>query len=643
MLAPAGPEDVLVALTEFDATFTAREARAAALERSAGTPIPDALRQLQTLRASGEILLLADGTGTTKDHRGYERAVVAITEQLTAIQLPRIPQDATVHETERLDRELAAVGGRLSDEQRAAIALACGEHPLVVIEGHAGTGKSTTLTGIARAHQATGRQIIVTSTAALAAERLATELSEQGVQCAAYSTAGLHAAINHGRVELSPVTTVIHDEAALASTREQLRLLRAVETSGARLIAVGDPQQNQPVGAGGLWDQIQHTTRDADALVELTRNQRARHPADRHSQHLFRQGEIELAIRTYHARDRVHLDIGQQRAEDRALEAAGRDRAAGRSTIVIAQTSNEHLDELNARAQAIRQQAGELGDKGPGIPGRPYNLHAGDQVQIRHTINHPEHGPLRNGTHATITAVDADRRELELQLTNGDQLTLNQQQLAQADLRLAYVQHPFPAQGHTTDTTHVIIAGQATREGTYVALTRAREQTHIYNAPSDSSPDADRLQMLAERVSQTEPEMPSISTPLAHEAIVADRAEIEAAARQIDPTSRERLEHEATGPERTTRPALQRQPVTSHVEPSTPAPAPAPDGRRRSLDEARIEPRDAASDPNLDRPGHGPERERPAVRVWPTRADETEELTREPEPLERDQSPGWEM
>ncbi|MGH3262459.1 MAG: AAA family ATPase, partial [Trebonia sp.] len=236
-LAPAHPDRVLEALTEFDSTFAAREVRAAALEQSAGTPITAALEQLRVLRNSGEILLLADGTGTTKDHRGYERAVVAITQRLATTHLEPIPGDATVRETERLDQELAAVGGHLSDEQRQAIVLACGEHPLVVIEGHAGTGKSTTLTGIARAHQNTGREIIVTSTAALAAERLATELQDHGVQCVAYSTAGLHAAINHGRVELSPQSTVIHDEAALASTREQLRLLRAVETSGARLIA----------------------------------------------------------------------------------------------------------------------------------------------------------------------------------------------------------------------------------------------------------------------------------------------------------------------------------------------------------------------------------------------------------------------
>ncbi|WP_249019618.1 MobF family relaxase [Conexibacter sp. S30A1] len=346
ILQPASPEQVLVALTEFDSTFAAREARAAALEQSAGTPILAALDQLRALRASGEILLLADGSGTTKDHRGYERAVITITQRLSTTTVTPIPEETTRRETGRLDQELAAYGGRLSNEQRAAIALACGEHPLVVIVGHAGTGKSTTLTGIARAHQNAGRRIVVTSTAAAAAERLASELQEHGVQCVAYSTVGLHAALNHGRIELGPDTTVIHDEAALASTREQLRLLHAVEVAGARLIAVGDPQQNQPVGAGGLWDRIETMTRHTGALVALTVNQRAQDPGDRHSQTLFRKGETELAIRTYAARDRIHQAENQRLVEDQALEAAHQDREQGKTTLVIAQTSNEHLDEL---------------------------------------------------------------------------------------------------------------------------------------------------------------------------------------------------------------------------------------------------------------------------------------------------------
>ena len=264
---------MLDGLTEFDATFPAREARAVALERSTGTPIAVALEQLRTMRASNEILLLGDGSGTTRQHRGREQTVVQITERLAATRVQPLSLAATISEIDRLDQELCGTGGRLSDEQRNAIQLGCGEHQLVMIEGHAGTGKSTTLTGIARVHQACGQEIIVTSTAALAAERLASELTEAGVNATAYSTAGLQAAITAGRAELTTETTVIHDEAALASTREQQHLLHAIESAGARLITVGDPQQNQPVGAGGLWERIATATRHADAYVQLTRNQ----------------------------------------------------------------------------------------------------------------------------------------------------------------------------------------------------------------------------------------------------------------------------------------------------------------------------------------------------------------------------------
>ena len=87
-------------------------------------------------------------------------------------------------------------------------------------------------------------------------------------------------------------------------------------------------------------------------------------------------------------------------------------------------------------------------------------------------------------------------------------------------MRLAYVQHPFPAQGQTTDTAHLIVAEHATREGSYVALTRARETapTSTPTTPPDADEPAERLAaMLAEHMSRTEPDIPSIDTPLAHE------------------------------------------------------------------------------------------------------------------------------
>lgn len=108
--------------------------------------------------------------------------------------------------------------------------------------------------------------------------------------------------------------------------------------------------------------------------------------------------------------------------------------------------------------------------------------------------------------------------ELELELGGGTSVRLDRHQLATADIRLAYVQHPFPAQGLTTDTTHLIIAEHATAEGSYVALTRARQQTHLY-ATRDPETEDD-VASLAERMSRTEPDLPSIATPLAHETVI---------------------------------------------------------------------------------------------------------------------------
>jgi conjugative relaxase-like TrwC/TraI family protein len=385
------PEVLLSALTEFDATFADREARAVALERSAGTPIAEALDLLEQGRDEGEVLRLADGRSTTRWHRATERVTVRAATQLTEATIRPIPEGLVDHAVRLVDDSLAASGAALSAEQRDALTLACGDRQLVMIEGQAGTGKSTVLQAVALAHQADGRDIIVTSTAALAANRLARDLAEVGVEAPSYSTTALQHAIRSGQLQLAPATTVIHDEAALASTREQQQLLTAVTDAGARLVLVGDPRQSQAVGASGLWPHLERAARDHDAHVELTRNLRARDPEDRRDQQLFRDGEHEHAIRDYASRGRVLIAPDQQAAEDRALEAAQTDRRAGRQTLVIAQTSNEHLDELNARAQAIRQEHGELGDDSLPIPGRPYTLHTGDPAPRPRTAPQRHH------------------------------------------------------------------------------------------------------------------------------------------------------------------------------------------------------------------------------------------------------------
>ncbi|MHB8695019.1 MAG: MobF family relaxase [Solirubrobacteraceae bacterium] len=628
-LTPAASDRVLDALTEFDATFSAREARAVALERSAGVPIDDALRPLVQLRDAGEILRLADGSGTTREHREREQMTIDTADRVIQHRITPLDPAAVVAQADRLDRELQDQGGRLSDEQRQAIMLACSDRQLVMIEGQAGTGKSTALTGIARAHRDAGREVIVTSTAAVAAERLARDLHHAGVESRHYSLAALQTAITNGAVVLGPQTTIIHDEAALASTREQRALLAAVETSGARLIAVGDPHQNPPVGAGGLWPHLEAAVSADQSRASLTRNLRARDPADRRDQARFRDGHHELAIRGYAARQRIHQADDLTRAEDAALDAAHADTRNGRTTIVLAQTSNDHLDELNARYQAIRHQHGELGTDAIPAPGRPYSLHSSDQVQIRRTINHPDHGPLRNGTTALIRDIDPDARTLELALPTGESVNLTIDQAGAAQLRLAYVQHPFPAQGITTNTAHLIVSAHATREGTYVALTRAREETHLHAEESvDSDRNGDRLQALADRISRTEPDFPSIAIPLEHDRRITATTK---GHEQIEPDrlARQPAGHDHLGVhERTS--SDEAIAIDGATKRDTQAPATGPDAGR-----------DAAIDPST--PGHGDQGT--PHRRWPRRpgiepAHHLRESIRDNAAPSR--TPGWE-
>jgi conjugative relaxase-like TrwC/TraI family protein len=529
---------VLERLTEFDATFTDRDVRAAALVAGVGLDVDEALGAVDRLTARGELLELADGRLTTRQHRQMEGRTVARARAVAAGQVGPVDPELTEREIAVLDAQLRQAGADgLAGDQAHAIRIACAAGQLVVIEGQAGTGKSTALGAVARAHEHAGQRVVVTSTGALAAERLATELREAGVEADGYSTMALQARVSSGVLELGAGVTVIHDEAALASTREQDWLFGAVEASRARLILVGDPRQSQAVGAGGLWDRIEAAVREHDAHVALRRIVRAQDPADRRDQSLWRAGQHDRALAGYTARGRLVLADAQARTEDRALESAHADRQQGRSTLVVAQTSNEHLDELNARAQAIRIQHDELGVQEVALSGGPHGLRAGDEVQVRHPVTHPELGRVSNGTTAQVLDVDDDGEHATLALSDGRHGTFDRELLDAAQARLAYVQHPFPAQGATVDTAHVICGEHATAEGSYVALTRARSQTHIYagrDRLDELEPDADRqaaVEAVAQRMGRSDPELPSIAVALAHE----QRVEAEHA-RESQPT-----------------------------------------------------------------------------------------------------------
>jgi conjugative relaxase-like TrwC/TraI family protein len=499
------------ALTAHRATFADREARAAALEVACSSR--DGAGLLDELVRRGELVALEQGRFTTRRQRGLERHALRWAGELAAGRVDPVPQVFVDAELARLRAEFDAVGG-LAPEQEAAVRLACSDRRLVLIEGQAGTGKSTALIAAARAEQLGGRRVVVTSTGGQAADRLAGELRAAGVSAEGYSTKALEASVEHGLVRLGPDTSVIHEECALAATREQNFLFWACQEGGARLVEVGDPEQNNPVGAGGLIGRLERLAKDQDAFVALERIVRARAERDREMQRALRGGDTAAALENLERRGRVLVASTRAEAAQTAAELWDRLREEAEGALVLTEAGNEQVDELNAQLQAIRFDAGELGPDRLEVPGRPYVLRRSDLVVVRAQFEHAGVGVVRNGERGTVAAVEGGRALLDFGA--GRRALLDADGIREADVRLAYAQHSNPAQGATTGHAIDLFGAVSTRRGQYVALTRGRQTHWLVTSYDDLEVElaegrAAALAALSERMARDEPELPSVA------------------------------------------------------------------------------------------------------------------------------------
>ena len=250
-------DDLPEHLAREEAVFRRPDMVEAAANVAAGLIGPEALKTaIERLRRNPEIERLEPKKPTaeslagmahtevysTRHNLGLEQAVKDMASSMAADTGCELPE-ATVREKVKT---LLEQGYPLSQEQSLAIRHATVQGGRVaVIEGAAGSGKTTTLRPITDLHREHGYEIVPTAVAWRTAVAL-------GDDCDArpYCVDKLLKLAAKGQLEIGRNTLIVVDEAGMLSTRQAHHILQLSERYGAKVVFAGDTRQQQPVEAG---------------------------------------------------------------------------------------------------------------------------------------------------------------------------------------------------------------------------------------------------------------------------------------------------------------------------------------------------------------------------------------------------------
>jgi conjugative relaxase-like TrwC/TraI family protein len=493
-------------LTQHRAVFDARELRTVALEQTAGEMLPDtALGIAREMVRDRRILTLEDGRMTTLAIRAQEQA---IERRATALAQPA-GRDAGDASRQSAVREVAErIAAPLSAEQHAALHAITGPEQLAVLIGPAGTGKGIVIDAAARAEEHAGRTVLGIAVSGSTAERLGTDTPSLNGRTLTLNS--LVARARTGSFHVDQATTIFLDEAGMTDHQRLDALTELVERSGAKLIAVGDGKQLPSIGPGGMFDRLsQHAT-----TAELTDIYRTKDPDERRAWQALRAGEPERAMAHYVLRNQLHFQDTRDEAGEAAVQRWHEltQQHGAREVALIADASNQEIDRLNARAQHLRSEHGELGHHTLQHPDRHYSLHQGDLIAFTKQHRPPGQPRVENGSRGEITAITP--RGITIALDGSDRhINLHQEHLH--TIRLGYAQHVYRQQGATVERSVVLTGGwQTSKESAYVEATRARHGTDWYLARDqlgEEGQDPHRIRRLAEHMRNSRTQTPSLA------------------------------------------------------------------------------------------------------------------------------------
>ena len=361
------------------------------------------------------------------------------------------------------------IGARLTADQRDLVTtIATSGRQLELVLGVAGAGKTTALDALRDTYEQAGHRVLGTATSGQAAKTLGAAAHLESL-----TTASLLWRLQHGHDHLDRNTVLIVDEAGMVDDPTMLALLTTSEIHGTKTIVVGDHHQLSAVGPGGGLEGL--VTRHPDAVHMLSGNVRQRDSAERAALEALRDGVVGRAVSFYATQGRIRPKEDRLGALVDTVMTWAADVDAGHDTVMLAWRRND-VATLNHLARTNRRAQGLIGDTSVDAPGgRRYSV--GDQVVALAPDPQRRWVTSQRGT---VTAIDKRTSTITVAFDDADTpVVLTGEQLDGQRLDHAYATTVHRAQGATVDRAHVYLDGGG-RELTYVALSRATDQTTIH-------------------------------------------------------------------------------------------------------------------------------------------------------------------
>ena len=411
----------------------------------------------------------------------------------------RLEAQAPNREPRRPDLSTHAARHGLDAGQAEAAAAVASRDPLVVVEGAAGSGKTTMLaTAIEALERDGGSARVVTPT------KKAAQVAGETLKVPADSVAALVYA--HGfrwnddgvwtrlkRGETDPTTgrvytgppegarlvrgeRVIVDEAGMLDQDTALALLTIIREARASVALVGDRAQLPAVGRGGVLDMAAHIR---GATVDMSE--------------LHRFADEQYAALTLRMRDGKNpaaifdelqgMGLVRVHADDDALREHIAQHAEVSDAVTVA--TNDEATALNERIRTVRIERGEVDDGRtvPGSDGLP--IGAGDVVQARQNdaelrvANRQTFTIQHISEDGTVHAIETDTNRKHTVL-----VALPPEYVAE-HVHLAYAATAYGIQGATVNTAHTVLSDALDAEPSYVGLTRGSGHNELHVIAAD--------------------------------------------------------------------------------------------------------------------------------------------------------------